>query len=478
MTARSTTGSGRLDTFFELSARGSTVGAEIRGGLVTFIAMAYIIVLNPIILSGSADVSGNKLDFAQVSAVTSLAAGVMTILFGVIARLPFAFAAGLGINSFLATTVVGSVTWPEAMGLVVIDGLIIVLLAATGLRRLVFDAVPMELKLAITAGIGLFILFIGLVDAGFIGSTGQRSPPVGLGSDGSGSINTVPTVVFVFTLLLTGILVVRKVRGGILIGLVAGTVVAMVIEAIWHLGPAVERPGGWSLSVPTLSGSPFAMPALSLVGEFSLSSFSRIGVLAAVMLVFTLVFANFFDAMGTMTGLSREAGLSDEQGIFPRLRSALIVEGTGAVVGGSVSASSNTVFIESAAGIEEGARTGIANLVTGALFLAAMFVTPLASIVPSEVAAAALVIVGVMMASQVRHIELSEFSVALPVVLTIATMPFSYSIANGIGIGFIAWVVVRSAIGKWREVSPLLWVVAAGFLVYFARAWIESFFGM
>ncbi len=468
----------RLDDFFELSVRQSTVMAEVRGGLVTFIAMAYIIVLNPIILSGSADVSGQRLDFAQVSAVTSLAAGVMTILFGLIARLPFAFAAGLGINSFLATTVVGSVTWPEAMGLVVIDGLIIVVLAATGLRRLVFDAVPMELKLAITAGIGLFILFIGLVDAGFIGSTGEPSPPVGLGATGSGSISTVPTVVFIVTLLLTGILVVRKVRGGILIGLVAGTLLAVAIEAVWHLGPAVERPGGWSLSVPTLSGSPFALPDLSLVGAFSFDSFGRIGVIAAVMLVFTLVFANFFDAMGTFTGLSREAGLSDEQGNFPRLRSALIVEGAGAAVGGGSSASSNTVFIESAAGIEEGARTGLANLVTGALFLAAMFVTPLASIVPSEVAAAALVIVGVMMVSQVRHIELSEFSVALPVLLTIATMPFSYSIANGIGVGFIAWVVVRSAAGKWREISPLLWIVAAGFAVYFARGWIESLIGV
>lgn len=369
----------RLDRFFDITARGSTLTAEIRGGVVTFIAMAYIIVLNPVILSSAPDVDGNNLEFAQVSAVTSLAAGVMTILFGLVARLPFAFAAGLGINSFLATTVVGSVTWPEAMGLVVINGLIIVLLAATGLRRLVFDAVPMQLKLAITAGIGLFILFIGVVDAGFIGSTGLPSPPVGLGAGGEGSINTVPTVVFVFTLLVTGILVARRVRGGILIGLVAGTVVAVVIEAIWHLGSAVEKPGGWGLSVPSLSGSPFAMPDLSLVGEVSLGSFSRIGALAAIMLVFTLVFANFFDAMGTMTGLSREAGLSDPQGTFPRLKSALIVEGTGAVVGGASSASSNTVFIESGAGIEEGARTGLANLITGVLFLAAMFVAPLAS---------------------------------------------------------------------------------------------------
>ena len=469
----------RLDRFFEISARGSTWTTEIRGGVVTFIAMAYIIVLNPIILSSPQDVEGNSLGFAQVSATTSLAAGVMTILFGVIARLPFAFAAGLGINSFLATTVVGSVTWPEAMGLVVINGIIIVILAVTGLRRLVFDAVPMQLKLAITAGIGLFILFIGLVDAGFIGSTGLASPPVGLGAGGIGSISTIPTVVFVFTLLVTGVLVAKRVRGGILIGLVIGTLTAVVIEAIWHLGSATERPGGWSLSVPTLSGSPFALPDLSLVGEFSMTgSFSRIGALAAVMLIFTLVFANFFDAMGTFTGLSREAGLADAKGTFPRLRSALIVEGAGAAVGGATSSSSNTVFIESGAGIEEGARTGFASLITGTLFLAAMFISPLASIVPTEVAAAALVIVGAMMVSHLRHIELSEFSVALPVVLTVAVMPFSYSIANGIGVGFIAWVVMRSAAGKWRDVSPLLWVVAAGFLVYFARGWIESLIGM
>jgi AGZA family xanthine/uracil permease-like MFS transporter len=468
----------RLDRFFEVSARQSTFTAEIRGGVVTFIAIAYIIVLNPIILSGTADVAGNRLDFAQVSAVTSLAAGVMTILFGVVARLPFAFAAGLGINSFLATTVVGSLTWPEAMGLVVINGVIIVILAATGLRRLVFDAVPMELKLAITAGIGMLILFIGLVDAGFIGVTGLPSPPVGLGSDGAGSIGTVPTVVFVITLLMTGVLVVRRVPGGILIGLVAGTLIAATIEAIWHLGSASERPGGWSLSVPTLSGSPFALPDLSLVGEVSLSSFSRIGVLAAVMLVFTLVFANFFDAMGVFTGLSREAGLADAKGTFPRLRSSLVVEGAGAVVGGAVSASSNTVFIESGAGIGEGARTGLANLVTGALFLAAMFVSPLASIVPTEVAAAALVIVGTMMVSHIRHIDISEYSVALPVVLTVAVMPFSYSIANGIGVGFIAWVVMRSAAGRAREITPLLWIVTAGFAVYFARGWIESLIGM
>lgn len=468
----------RLDRFFEISARGSTVGSEMRGGVVTFIAMAYIIVLNPIILSGAPDVAGNQLGFTQVSAVTSLAAGVMTIVFGVIARLPFAFAAGLGINSFLASSVVGSLTWPEAMGLVVINGLIIVALAVTGLRRMIFDAVPMPLKLAITAGIGLFILFIGLVNAGFVASTGGPSPPVGLGVQGAGSITSVPTVIFVFTLLVTGILVARKVRGGILIGLIAGTIVAVVVEAIWHLGSAQDNPGGWGLSVPTLSGSPFALPDLSLVGEFSLDSFGRIGILAAVMLVFTLVFTNFFDAMGTFTGLSRQAGVADANGNFPRLQSALVVEGAGAVVGGAASASSNTVFIESGAGIGAGARTGLASLVTGGLFLAAMFLTPLAAIVPTEVAAAALVIVGAMMASHLREIDLADFSIALPVVLTVAVMPLSYSIANGIGVGFIAWAVVRTAAGKGREISPLLWVVAAGFLLYFARGWLDSMLGV
>ena len=209
-----------------------------------------------------------------------------------------------------------------------------------------------------------------------------------------------------------------------------------------------------------------------------MDSFGRIGVLAAVMLVFTLVFTNFFDAMGTFTGLSRQAGLSDERGNFPRLQSALVVEGAGAVVGGSVSASSNTVFIESGAGIGEGARTGLASLVTGGLFLAAMFLTPLAEIVPTEVAAAALVIVGTMMAAVLRDVDLSDFSVALPVILTVAVMPLSYSIANGIGVGFISWAVLRSASGKAREVSPLLWIVAAGFLLYFARGWVDSLIGV
>lgn len=466
---------GKLDQFFEISARGSNFGREVRGGLVTFVTMAYIVILNPIILSSGIDIDGNQLDFGQVSAVTALTAGVMTILFGIFTRLPFAFAAGLGINAFLAFSVVGQVTWPEAMAIVVINGVLIVLLAVTGLRRMIFDAVSVELKIAITVGIGLFIAFIGFVNAGFVTATGANSPPIGLGVNGS--VATVPTLIFVITLILTGILMARKVRGGILIGLITGTVISVIVEAIWKIGPASEEnPGGWGLTVPALQGSPFSLPDLSLVGAVDFS-FERVGVVTLIMLVFTLLFTNFFDAMGTFTGLSREAGLADEKGNFPRLKSALVVEGVGAIAGGLTSSSSNTVFIESGAGIGEGARTGFANLITGLVFIAAMFFTPLTQIVPTEVAAAALVIVGALMMAQIKNIDLSSFGVLLPVFLTATIMPLTYSIANGIGAGFISWVVIQALSGKAKQVHWLLWIVGAGFVVYFARGPLEAFLG-
>ncbi|MFT4231234.1 MAG: NCS2 family permease [Leucobacter sp.] len=471
-----------IDRFFQITERGSTFAAEIRGGLVTFVTMAYIVILNPIILSGKEDVAGEVLEFGQVSAVTALTAGAMTILFGLVSRLPFAFAAGLGINAFLAFSVVQEVTWPEAMAIVVINGALIVILAATGLRRMIFEAVPVQLKLAITVGIGFFIAFIGFVNSGFVDATGQSSPPVGLGPAGVGFIATVPTLIFVVTLLLTGVLVARKVKGGILIGLVTGTVIAVIVEAIWKIGPkfgddGAVNPGGWSLTEPVLEGNPFATPDLSLVGAVSFD-FGRVGIVTVIMLVFTLLFTNFFDAMGTMTGLSREAGLADEKGNFPRIRSALIVEGVGAIAGGATSASSNTVFIESGSGIGEGARTGLANVVTGLVFLLAMFFTPLTSIVPTEVAAAALVVVGAMMMSQIAHIQLGDFRVLLPVFLTAAVMPLSYSIANGIGAGFVSWVAIHACTGRAKQVHWLLWVVSAGFVIFFARGPIESLVGV
>ncbi|MEV8169900.1 NCS2 family permease [Microbacterium sp. NPDC077486] len=480
----STEPTGTLDRFFEISKRGSTIGTEIRGGLVTFVTMAYIVILNPIILSGKPDVAGDMLDFNAVGAATALTAGVMTILFGVVTRLPFGFAAGLGINAFVAFSVVGQVTWPEAMALVMINGVVIVLLAATGLRKAIFDAVPFQLKIAITVGIGLFIAFIGFVNSGFVTATGASSPPVGLGVNGS--VATVPSLLFVITLLLTGILIALRIKGGMLIGLIGGTVLAVIVEAIWHIGARgvddegnVVNAGGWGLTVPALNGSPVSVPDLSLIGAVDFSfDLGKVSLVALVMIVFTLLFTNFFDAMGTMTGLAKEANLADDNGDFPRIKSALVVEGVGAIAGGATSSSSSTVFIESGAGIGEGARTGLANVVTGIVFLIAMFLTPLTSIVPTEIAAAALIIVGAMMMAQIRHIDFGDFRVLLPVFLTVSVMPLTYSIANGIGAGFVSWVLIHALSGKAKTISPLLWVVGAGFLIFFARGPIEALFGV
>ncbi|MFS0868102.1 NCS2 family permease [Microbacterium sp. 179-B 1A2 NHS] len=451
-----------LDRFFEITRRGSTIGTEVRGGVVTFVTMAYIVILNPIILS-TADVEGTVLPPGAVAASTALTAGFMTILFGIVTRLPFAFAAGLGINAFLAFSVVGQVTWGEAMALTIINGLIIVLLAATGLRKMIFDAVPVQLKLAITVGIGLFISFIGFVNAGFVRPA--EGTPLELGV--AGSVASIDTLLFVVTLLIGGVLIAVRVKGAILIALVAGTILA----ALANLFTPVADFG--------LTAGLFALPDLSLVGNVDFGfDLGKVGFVALLMFVFTLVFTNFFDAMGTMTGLAKEADLADEKGDFPRIKSALIVEGVGAVVGGATSSSSATVFVESGSGIGEGARTGFANVVTGVLFLLAMFVTPVTGLVPGFIAAAALVLVGAMMLAQIKHIDFSEFNVLLPVFLTATVMPLSYSIANGIGAGFISWVVVNSLSGKARQVHWLLWVVAFGFVLYFARGPIEALLGV
>jgi len=275
--------------------------------------------------------------------------------------------------------------------------------------------------------------------------------------------------VFCFGLLLMGVLVARRVRGGLLIGIVVTTALAALVQATTHVGASKGvNPKGWNLSVPDMPKVFAGLPDLSLVGDVSFGAFARIGALSATLLVFTLVLANFFDAMGTMTGLAKEAELADAEGNVPGIGKALVVEGLGAVAGGVASSSSNTVFVESASGIAEGARTGLANVVTGLLFLAAMFLTPLYSVIPIEAAAPALVVVGALMISQIKDIDFGDFAVALPAFLTIVVMPFTYSIANGIGVGFITWVVLRVARGRLREIHPLMWIVAVLFVAYFA----------
>jgi len=462
-----------LDKFFHISERGSTVGTEVRAGVVTFFAMAYIVLLNPLILGTSPDRDGVVLGIPQVAAVTALAAGVMCILFGVIAKYPFGIATGLGLNTLVAVTLVGQqgLTWPEAMGLVVIDGIIIVLLAISGFRTAVFNAIPNSMKVAMSVGIGMFIATIGLVDAGFVRrvpDAAMTTVPVQLGT--GGSIASWPTFVFVIGLVICGFMVIRNIRGGLFIGIVATTVIAMIVEALTGAGSSADNPEGWSLAVPTLPDSLGGVPDLSLVGNVNLvGAFAHAGVVAASLMVFTLVLANFFDAMGTMTALGRQAELVDTHGNLPDMKRALVVEGFGAVVGGGLSSSSNTVYVDSSAGIADGARTGLANVVTGLLFLAAMFLTPLYEIVPIEAAAPVLVVVGALMMMQVGQINWSEFHVALPAFLTIIAMPLTYSIANGIGVGFIAFTLMALFAGKAREIHWIMWLISALFIVYFAQ---------
>ncbi|WP_433230850.1 NCS2 family permease [Micromonospora sp. CA-248260] len=469
-----------FDRFFEISARGSTMSREVRGGLATFFTMAYIVVLNPLILGGAADGDGRKLSIPALAAATALVAGLMTILMGVVGRFPMALAAGLGVNALVAFEIAPQMTWADAMGLVVIEGVLIAILVLTGLRTAVFRSVPTQLKTAIGVGIGLFLTIIGLVDAGFVRrvpDAANTTVPVGLGINGK--IVSWPMLVFVVGLLVTLVLVVRRVRGAILIGILASTALAIIVEAVAKVGPSFvdgkPNPHGWSLNVPKLPERIVDIPDLSLLGNFNvLGSWSRAGWLIPLMFVFTLLITDFFDTMGTMVAIGQEGDMLDEQGTPPRAKEILLVDSIAAAAGGAASVSSNTSYIESASGVAEGARTGVANLVAGGLFLLAMFLSPLSTVIPFEAASTALVVVGFLMMTAVRTIDWTDYEIAIPAFLTITLMPFTYSISNGIGAGIISYVLLKLAKGRAREIHPLLYAVAVLFVLYFLRGPIES----
>ena len=460
-----------LDGYFKITQRGSTVEREIRGGVVTFITMAYIVVLNPLILGFAQDVDGQYLgggdapNLPAIAAGTALVAGVMTILMGVVANYPLALATGLGLNAFVAFSIASEMTWADAMGLVVIEGIIILVLVLTGFRTAVFHAIPTQLKVAISVGIGLFIALIGFVDAGFvhrIPDAANSTVPVQLGPNGE--LSGWPVVVFAFGMLLLIALWVLKVRGAILISIVLTTILAIVVEAIGD-------PKAWSLTVPKVPAFDdlAEKPDFATLGEFSLlGSFEEVGVVAALLLVFTLMLADFFDTMGTMTAIGAEAGLLDEEGTPPNAERILVVDSVAAAAGGLAGVSSNTSYIESASGVGEGARTGLASVVTGVLFLITILLAPLVAVIPSEAAVPALVLVGFLMMQQVKNIDWDDIEIALPAFLTIVLMPFTYSITVGIGAGFITYVFIKLVKGKVAEVHPLMWVVSALFVAYFA----------
>ncbi|MDO5724007.1 MAG: NCS2 family permease [Flaviflexus sp.] len=472
-----------LNSTFKLRERGTSIAQEIRGGFVTFFAMSYILVLNPIILStpdstGRFLGGGTEPNTAAIAAGTALIAGLMSLFMGAYANFPLALAAGLGINAMLAYSIVSlpDMTWADAMGLIVIEGIVILVLVLTGLRQAIFNAVPQFLKTAISVGIGLFIALIGLVNAGIIRP--GAGTPLDLGIHGS--IASWPLLVFIIGLVTIIVLMVKKVRGAILIGILVATVLAIIVEAIGKLGPQApdgSNPGGWGLTVPALTGSPVQVPNFATLGEFSLiGPFQKMSIIAVLVLCFSLMLADFFDTMGTMVAVGAEGDLLDDEGNPPMTRQILVADSVGAIAGGLGGVSSNTSYIESATGVADGARTGLATCTTGVLFLLATFLSPLAGMIPYEAATPALVVVGFLMMQQVANIDWQDLVIGIPAFLTIAFMPFSYSITVGIGMGFISYTIL--AFVSRRKVHSLLWIVDILFVLYFVRGPIEAALGM
>jgi AGZA family xanthine/uracil permease-like MFS transporter len=426
---------------------------EVIGGATTFVTMAYILFVNGGILSAAG------LDPVQVLTVTALVAGVMTIAMGLVAGYPFAIAPGMGLNAVVAFTLVGrdGLTPPEAMGVIVAEGVVITLLVLTGFREAVLDAIPRSLKLAIGAGIGLFLALIGLANAGFVARGAAGGPPLTLGAVASPRVG-----IFVFGLLLALVLQARKVRGGLLIAIFATTLAAIAVNELAY-GGTLFGAGGVA-RVPTRIVS---LPDFSLVGDFSFGFVAKLGLVGAAIAVFSLMLSDFFDTVGTAIGLAGEAGFLTPDGKLPRMRRVLLVDSLAAVMGGACSSSSATTYIESAAGITDGARTGLASVVTGVLFLASMFIAPLAGVIPAEATACALVVVGFLLAATLREVEWGDPTEAAPAFLTAVGMPFTYSISDGIGFGVISYAVLKLASGRGREVHPMMWVTAAAFLVFF-----------
>ena len=456
---------GFLERTFKLRENATTVGTEVIGGLTTFFVMAYIIALNPIILNyvGNPNVKDNPgPGFPETVAMTALAAGVLTIAMGLVANRPFAMAAGLGLNAVVAYQLVlgkPPMPWPQAMGIIFMEGAAITILVLTGLREAIMNAIPLALKRAIGVGIGLFILLIGLVNAGVVVKGGAI--PVTLSA-----LNTGPIITFGIGLALTVLLFARGVKAALLLGIIGTTILAGIVHGLVPAYTVSTAPNTAVLPEKWLEAPNFANAFRGL----DFGAFVTIGTLGAILAVFTIMLSDFFDTMGTVVGIGGQAGWLDEEGRLSGIKRILLVDSAGAAFGGLMSASSNTTYIESAAGVSSGARTGLASVVTGVLFLLAMFVSPVVAVIPPEATAPALVIVGFLMAGIATKIDLSSVDEGLPALLTMAVMPFTYSITNGIGAGFVTYAFIKLVRGKASEVHPLMWVVAIAFVLYFAQA--------
>lgn len=470
-----------LASFFRFKERETTLNRELWAGLSTWMVMAYIIFVNPSILSfaGIPGLEGLGPTFPQVLAATCFTAGLMTIIMGLVANRPFALAPGLGLNAVVAFQLVAAagLTWQEAMGVVFLEGVIITLLVLGGVREAVMKAIPNALKHAIGAGIGFFILFIGLVNGGLVRvpvegiaivegvAAGQPATPLSIGD-----LTTIPVFVTIFGLLFTLFLMARRWQFALLVGIVVTTVVAIVLNA--STGFTAFAAGA---TIPTAVLAPPDLSFFTLPGLTGLPGlFVKLGVLSAILTIFSLMLTDFFDTMGTIVGVSEQMGDVKPNGDIENLRPMLLVDSAAAAVGGAFGASSVTTYIESAAGVSVGGRTGLASVVTGVLFLLAMFFSPIAGVIPAQATAPALIIVGFLMAGSLKRVDWDAFAEGFPALMTVLIMPLTYSITDGIGFGFITYALIKLFQGKTREVHPFMWGCAIAFAIFFALPWLRE----
>lgn len=444
-----------IDRYFNVSKKGSTISKEIFAGLITFLSMSYILFVNPSILGASG------MDAGAVFMATAIASGLTTIFMGVFAKYPVALAPGMGVNAFFAFTVCGALgkSWQYALACVLISGILFMLISLTGIRKKVINAIPQSMKYAVSAGIGGFIMFIGLKNSGIIVANGATF--VGLGSFASPAL-----IIGLIGIIITLVLMFKKVRGSMLIGLVA----TCVIGLIWNyafLNGANEIAGGAPL-LPSFNGFELSIPSLApTFGAAFAEMGSVLSSFEGYIIIFMFLFVDFFDTAGTLVAVGKPAGLMNDKGELVDVEKALLVDAAGTIAGSILGTSTVTSFVESTTGVEEGGRTGLTAVSAGVLFLLSIFLSPLLSVVSNVVTAPALVIVGLLMASNLKFIDFTDLSVAAPAFTTVIFMILSYSIATGLAMGFIVYVVAQVAAKKAKEVSPIMWALPILFLLYF-----------
>ncbi|WP_313805392.1 NCS2 family permease [Cytobacillus sp.] len=438
-----------MKKYFQFEELGTNYRREIIGGLTTFLAMAYILVVNPITLS-LMDVpnlpDSMRMDYGAVFVATAVAAAIGSLFMGIIAKYPVALAPGMGLNAFFAYTVVLTmgIPWQHALGGVFISGVIFIILSLSGLREKIINSIPAELKYAVSAGIGLFITFVGAQSAGLI--VNNDAVLVGLGDFSDGNV-----LLAIFGIIITVILMTKGIKGGIFIGMVVTSIAGMIFGLI-------DIPEKLVDSIPSVA--PTFGAAFQAFGD---SSFFTTNMLVVVL---TFLFVDFFDTAGTLVGVANQAGLMKDNKL-PRAGKALLADSAATVVGAIFGTSTTTSYIESTSGVAAGARTGFASVITAGLFLLALFFFPVLEVITSAVTAPALIIVGVLMVASLGKIDWTKFEIAVPAFLTVVMMPLTYSIATGIAIGFIFYPITMIIKGRSKEIHPIMYFLFVVFVLYF-----------